>query len=158
MKTPEDEAFDDLAKKQGAWGGGFKAKKAMAADKLQEPVTEHEALKLSRQLLWRYRHETPMGHQPHMICHQADEAFDRIDEALAQPAQEPDVVMHWESHTWTINNPPPKGSGDVNLYYAPPQRFWVGLTEKQIEVIEEKALTKQWAIRMTIAQLKECNA
>ena len=77
---------------------------------------------------------------------------------MVKPAQEPDVVMHWESHTWTINNPPPKGSGDVNLYYAPPQRFWVGLTEKQIEVIEEKALTKQWAIRMTIAQLKECNA
>ena len=37
MRTEEDEAFDDLAKKQGAWGGGFKAKQAMAADKLQEP-------------------------------------------------------------------------------------------------------------------------
>ena len=46
------------------------------------------ALKLARQLLWRYRHETPMGHQPHMICHQADEAFERIDAALAQPVQE----------------------------------------------------------------------
>jgi len=34
MKTEEDEAFDDLAKRQGAWGGGFKAKQAMAADKL----------------------------------------------------------------------------------------------------------------------------
>jgi hypothetical protein len=34
MKTEEDEAFDDLAKKQGDWGGGFKAKQAMAADKL----------------------------------------------------------------------------------------------------------------------------
>ena len=33
MKTEEDEAFDDLAKKQNAWGGGFKAKQAMAADK-----------------------------------------------------------------------------------------------------------------------------
>jgi hypothetical protein len=38
MKTEEDEAFDDLAKKQSAWGGGFKAKQAMAADKLQEPA------------------------------------------------------------------------------------------------------------------------
>jgi len=34
MKTPEDEAFDELARKQGAWGGGFPAKRAMAADKL----------------------------------------------------------------------------------------------------------------------------
>lgn len=37
MKTEEDEAFDELAKKQGMWGGGFQAKKAMAADK-QEPA------------------------------------------------------------------------------------------------------------------------
>ena len=37
MKTEEDEAFDDIARRQGAWGGGFKAKQAMAADKLQEP-------------------------------------------------------------------------------------------------------------------------
>ena len=36
MKSEEDEAFDDLAKRQGSWGGGFKAKQAMAADKLQE--------------------------------------------------------------------------------------------------------------------------
>jgi len=34
MKTEEDEAFDELAKRQGSWGGGFMAKKAMAADKL----------------------------------------------------------------------------------------------------------------------------
>ena len=39
----------------------------------------------------------------------------------------------------------------------PAQRPWVDLTEDQIKVIEEMALTKQWAIRMTIAQLKECN-
>jgi len=38
------------------------------------------------------------------------------------------------------------------------QRPWVDLTEDQIKVIEEMALTKQWAIRMTIAQLKERNA
>ena len=40
MKDAEDEAFDELAKRQGAWGGGFKAKQAMAADKLQEPAQE----------------------------------------------------------------------------------------------------------------------
>ena len=38
MKTEEDEAFDDLARKQGSWGGGYQAKRKMAADKLQEPV------------------------------------------------------------------------------------------------------------------------
>jgi hypothetical protein len=40
MKTPEDEAFDELAQRQGAWGGGFPAKRKMAADKLQEPVLD----------------------------------------------------------------------------------------------------------------------
>lgn len=36
MKTEEDEAFDELARRQGDWGGGFQAKRAMAADKLQD--------------------------------------------------------------------------------------------------------------------------
>ena len=49
MKTEEDEAFDELARKQGSWGGGFPAKRAMAADKLQEP--EREALKLALKAL-----------------------------------------------------------------------------------------------------------
>ena len=40
MKDAENEAFDDLAQRQGDWGGGFPAKRAMAADKLQEPAQE----------------------------------------------------------------------------------------------------------------------
>jgi len=36
MKTEEDEAFDDLAKKQGDWGGGFKAKRAMAKARIKD--------------------------------------------------------------------------------------------------------------------------
>jgi hypothetical protein len=35
MKTEEDEAFDELAKRQGDWGGGYQAKRRMAADKLK---------------------------------------------------------------------------------------------------------------------------
>ena len=41
MKTEEDEAFDDLAKKQGDWGGGFQAKRAMAADKLGQLLADN---------------------------------------------------------------------------------------------------------------------
>ena len=33
MKDAEDEAFDELAKRQGHWGGGYHAKRQMAADK-----------------------------------------------------------------------------------------------------------------------------
>jgi hypothetical protein len=34
MKTEEDEAFDELARRQGAWGGGFQAKRQAAMDKI----------------------------------------------------------------------------------------------------------------------------
>ena len=109
MKTEEDEAFDDLARKQGAWGGGFKAKQAMAADKLQEPVVqpapgycknckdytieeplyaqpaqepEREALKLALEAL-----ELHLTHHEHG-CVYLDPAITAIKAALAQPAQE----------------------------------------------------------------------
>jgi hypothetical protein len=45
MKDAEDEAFDDLAKRQGDWGSGYQAKRAMAADKLQEPPSEWASIK-----------------------------------------------------------------------------------------------------------------
>jgi hypothetical protein len=38
MKTEEDEAFDDLARKQGSWGGGFQAKRQMAADRFKDGI------------------------------------------------------------------------------------------------------------------------
>jgi len=46
-----------------------------AADEAWNSVGAH-ANKL-RTLLARYRDETPLGHQPHMIAHQADEALGR---------------------------------------------------------------------------------
>ena len=105
MKTPEDEAFDELATRQGDWGGGFPAKRAMAADKLQEPA--REALNVSA-TVFVYRHykdktikakyyseaklledsadwEHIATINPRMWieCHYAEV------EALAQPVQEP---------------------------------------------------------------------
>jgi len=59
MKNEEDEAFDDLAKRQGDWGGGFQAKRRMAADKLQEPRNEDEW----RRNNWRCQHGWLRGEQ-----------------------------------------------------------------------------------------------
>ena len=67
---------------------------------------KQEALKLARQLLWRYRHEIPISHQPYMICHQVDEAFESIDEALAQPEfikHEVENADDWSE--WVCPNP-----------------------------------------------------
>jgi len=36
MKDAEDEAFDELAKRQGMWGGGFQAKRAMAKARIDD--------------------------------------------------------------------------------------------------------------------------
>ena len=90
----------------------------------------------------------------------------RLQAALAQPEQEPKSVTYKE--VADAMNAMTKGTsgqqiaaeklGKLKLYTTPPQRPWVDLTEDEIEVIEAMALTKQWAIRMTIAQLKECNA
>ena len=81
MKDAEDEAFDELAKRQGHWGGGYQAKRAMAADKLQEPV--REALKLALDNIAKIPTLT------HGLLVKLADVEAVINEALAQPAQEP---------------------------------------------------------------------
>ena len=72
MKSEEDEAFDDLAKKQGDWGGGFPAKRAMAMDKVQE--YDQTALELCNVCGWK----TLIPDDGCLNCERA------------QPAQEPE--------------------------------------------------------------------
>ena len=109
MKTEEDEAFDELAKRQGMWGGGFPAKRAMAADKLH----------------WSdcAVHNGPAYHAGECDCGAARDADanatiiqyheatikrleKRIEELLAQPAQEPvawrrrEVGGLWQYFGW----------------------------------------------------------
>lgn len=45
-----------------------------AADAIKALRAENARL---RALLLRYRNETPLGHQPHMIAHEADAALER---------------------------------------------------------------------------------
>jgi hypothetical protein len=98
MKTPEDEAFDELAKRQGAWGGGYQAKRQMAADKMQKekmlnPLTmsddelikhaskQVQALRMALDMIECEKYE-----RPHVRWAIVDALK---EEALAQPAQEP---------------------------------------------------------------------
>jgi len=89
MKTPEDEAFDELARKQGSWGGGYRAKRAAAADKLQEPWNEDEWRKNN----WRCQHGWLRGEQCE-ICNAS---------LAPKPAQEPIYKIT------VIDNAHPKG-------------------------------------------------
>ena len=130
MKTPEDEAFDELATRQGHWGGGFKAKQAMAADKLQEPV--REALKLALEALEEHHYGV---------------AQIIIREALAQPAQEPvsfpccgytDAnAIRWNQFNGVVQC---HMCGQVYTVAQPAQeqRPWAGLTEEDLHVVMEE--------------------
>jgi hypothetical protein len=97
MKNAEDEAFEDIERRQG----GFQAKRKMAANKLQEQCQKHgecfggeciyppaqepvrEALKLALEALEAAsRIMDATAHQ------RQDDAIAAIKEALAQPAQD----------------------------------------------------------------------
>lgn len=147
MKTPEDEAFDDLAKRQGDWGGGFEAKRKAAMDKINADFDEEYI---------KYRTAFP----------KREAALDRILQeqlrmgvygSVPQPAQEPERDM---PHGWVVNWPSPNG-GTKPVYHAsaikpkfgeeldgkltmypvftrttPPQRPWVGLTNDERKALE----------------------
>ena len=116
MKTEEDEAFDELARKQGMWGGGFTAKRKMAADKINSEFREEYI---------KYRTAFPKEY------------------TAPQPAQEP---VAWttmpEAEDWCFvsGNKDPNGKLEGKwfpLYTAPPQRPWVGLTDEEVNAIPD---------------------
>lgn len=150
MKNEEDEAFDDLAKRQGMWGGGFPAKRAMAVDKLLEDATRScNNIDEQRALDALMREAQPAQDQDidaeilRLSVLEAIETFGRKKFALMlvqpeEPAQEPmatvtatvtsetgnpDVTMSW----W---HEPALPVG-TKLYTTPPKRPWVGLMDEQ---------------------------
>jgi hypothetical protein len=161
MKTEEDEAFDDLAKRQGAWGGGFPAKRQMAADKLQEPWNEDEW----RRNNWRCGHGWLRGEQCE-ICNAAQEPYDQTALELcnvcgwktlipddgclncerAQPAQEPvaqgskeHLKIMMEHSAWDDRLELSDALANIDEFYAtaPPQRQWIWLSDADIaEVVD----------------------
>ena len=103
MKDAEDEAFDEIARKQGHWGGGFQAKRAAAADKMQEPVsfpccgyTDATAIK------WNQFNGV-------VQCHMCGQVY-----TAAQPAQEP-VANSFEEYCNTL---PPLWNTHISRTYA----------------------------------------
>ena len=103
MKDAEDEAFDELAKRQGDWGGGFQAKRRMAADKLQEPIYNITVIDNAH----------PKGIPFEDWVQPTQEVDYWIREATA--ARQAEMAMRRE------------------LEAQPAQREWVGLTDKEIK-------------------------
>jgi hypothetical protein len=109
-------------------------------------MTKDEALKLALEALERcvatcfdpYSHEQAMSGSEHFV----NQTITAIKEALAQPEQEPVawvnsselLVMKGNAYAgakdWRVNLGLEPEEGDVGLYTTPPQRTWVGLTDK----------------------------
>ena len=167
MKTPEDEAFDDMARRQGMWGGGFPAKRAAAVDKLQEPAQEQEEDwgALAEKQLASIKRDTQasledaMGRATHKVMAEFD----------AQPVQEPfgwysaqeDEFMtdkirkeHERLNSYTHIN----GKFDLALYAAPPKREWVGLMDEELhEICNSYYYGDRELVKLIEAKLKEKN-
>jgi hypothetical protein len=111
MKNAEDEAFDELAKRQGHWGGGYQAKKAMAADKFCDA-----------NCVWT-DHHPDCNMAAGKINSDFDEEYQKNSAVLAkyrtaaQPAQEPVALVI--DGVLVKSALPEKYTG--HLYTTPPQ-------------------------------------
>ena len=143
-------------------------------------MTKDEALDLALEALLRsrkavagdydlascaYGSNDPDGHRyqnAKKTVESVKEAITAIKQALAAPVQEP-VAWMTQARNFVqliaFTEEEAKLYGWTPVYTTPPaaQRQWVGLTDEQIKTIDETALTKNMAIAMTMATLKEKN-
>ncbi len=161
----------------------LEAAQALAAP-VQEPVAWMDALgDIYKHELWpdwnpphTFLYATPPAAQPAPVpccgkyetCTQACTPrgkFLGAREAAAQPApvQEPVADKLIQQYiTALVANKPDEAANATKamvdyVYTTPPQRPWLDLTDEQIKAIEAMALTKNMAIAMTMAALKEVN-
>ena len=136
MKDAEDEAFDELARRQGAWGGGYRAKRAAAADKVQEPdLIPQDKL---------------------FVCGQMGANVTRV---TVQPAQEQWNEDGWRKVNWRCSHGWLRGE-QCEICHAPPapKRTWVGLTDDELaDIWYKESLDWMEFARAHEAALKEKN-
>ena len=136
-------------------------------------TTQTEALKLARTALG-VQLDALLGKAGHLRNDDrrryAENGIKAIDEALAQPEQEPVAYRYkYPDGFWRFSNGERvNGSDSIKsqaLYTTPPQRTWVGLTEEEIfscenSVPDEAVTDRDWCIHFAQAieaKLKEKN-
>ena len=181
MRTEEDEAFDDLAKRQGSWGGGFPAKRAMAADKLQEPPSEWAGIKAildeyglqAIDFVADFKAALAQPAQERCCYHDSDCAVHNMPAYPAGPCDCTQQFKFWsvtgkyerqafsclsgaEAYCKGLNATYPEGNYIVSpLYTTLPQREWVGLTDEEAAWCQSPTVTETW--KRIEAKLKEKN-
>ena len=176
MKDAEDEAFDEIARKQGAWGGGFTAKRQAAMDKINSEFHE-EYIKYRTAFPKEYT--APQPAQERCCYHDSDCAVHNMPAYPAGPCDCTQQFKFWsvtgeyerqafaclsnaEAYCKGLNATYPEGNYIVSpLYTTLPQREWVGLTDAEIDEGNKQSwVTKQaWesAVWWASEKLKEKN-
>ena len=179
------EEFDELAKRQGHWGGGYQAKKAMATDKVQEDLTNYGTS-------WSQdgKRIDPMSVYKEPVCDKDPQGCWNVRcqlgkqcKNLAQPAQpqqdESDLLIiayqsgFYDGKKAALAQPaqepvalvidgvlvksalPEKYTG--HLYTAPPQREWVGLIKEDYVLVNQLCIDPLDAAELVNRLLKERN-
>jgi hypothetical protein len=131
--TEEDEAFEELSKRQGYWGlqGSRKHQIMRYAENVETKgtsMTDKEAMKLALFALDIVKiHYTQNRY--------VNEAIAALKERLTQPEQEPVAWMYinTDGECEQIEYGEPFDDPSTTpLYTTPPQRTWVGLTDEDI--------------------------
>jgi hypothetical protein len=148
MKTPEDEAFDELAKRQGMWGGGFNAKRQAAMDKINSDFDEEYI---------KYRDAFPKGY---LAPQQEPVAFKHMMLWVHYLKRPSDFGQH-------MNIPSGFSAGDCWELANELERFiknqlkreWVGLTddERNKILMSDKPSWERHIAEEIEAKLKEKN-
>ena len=131
MKTEEDEAFDDLARKQGMWGGGFNAKRQAAMDKVNSHFDAE----------YKKMHEDRAMYGSSWSKN--GERIDPMSVYLEEPAQEPTGMLHIDRLGQWL---------DASLKERK-QREWVGLTDEETQAYWDWEDWQTGAGRSTIFEM-----
>ena len=144
MKTEEDEAFDDLARKQGMWGGGFQAKRQAAMDKINSHFDE----------AYKKMHEDRAKYGTSWSKN--GERIDPMSVYLDEPAQEPVAWITPDGKGFRIRFSAPTNDVPLGwdaLYTTPPKREWVGLTDEETQAYWDWEDWQTGAGRSTIFEM-----
>jgi hypothetical protein len=134
LKTPEDEAFDELAQRQGMWGGGFQAKRQAAMDKINSEFHEEYI---------KYRTAFPKEYTAPLPAQEPESLRDAVFTVLEGFTLPHDVRKILEAAYYTTS----------------PKREWVGLTEEERNDIGDdfRVVISTHVLNAIEAKLKEKN-
>jgi len=136
MKTEEDEAFDELARKQGDWGGGYQAKRQMAADKLQDPAQEPC---MNEELSCVYKATTKKGEVAHFGEYSSAKAWAGFGKVEQVPLKTLVVIEKSAKPCGTCEALARTVMLDQTSHDA--QRSWVGLTTEETSGFTQHEMT-----------------